>query len=164
MIMNKFPLLLAFLLLPLLSWAQQPVEMAFEHDAAGNMVRCYVVRLEQPKSEKSAKAESLELQHIASNAAAQSTAPEPEPVEVQRGERTVRIYPNPTRGQLRVEVQGDGQAYSYRLLGMGGAAIAQGQHDGGSPLPLDLSAQPDGAYLLQLIWPDDRCTYKIIKN
>ncbi|MBR7066969.1 MAG: T9SS type A sorting domain-containing protein [Bacteroidales bacterium] len=161
---NCLLLILALFLLPYAARSQQPVEMAFEHDAAGNMVRCYVVRLEQPKSEKSAKAETLAPQHIASNAAAQSTAPEPEPVEVQRGERTVRIYPNPTRGQLRVEVQGDGQAYSYRLLGMGGALIAQGQHDGGSPLPLDLSAQPDGAYLLQLIWPDDRCTYKIIKN
>ena len=160
--MNKVPLLLAFLLSPLLSWAQQPVEMAFEHDAAGNMVRCYVVRLEQPKNEQKSKTETLDHQQIASSTAAQSAAPEP--VEVQRGERTVRIYPNPTRGQLRVEVQGDGQAYTYRLLSMGGALIAQGQHDGGSPLPLDLSAQPDGAYLLQLIWPDDRCTYKIIKN
>ena len=162
--MNKFPQLLAFLLFPLLSWAQQPVEMAFEHDAAGNMVRCYVVRLEQPKSEKSNKAETLDPQHIASNAAAQSTAPEPEPVEVQRGERTVRIYPNPTRGQLRVEVQGDGQAYSYRLLGMGGAAIAQGQQTAHSPLLLDLTVHPAGAYLLHLEWPDDRSTYKIIKN
>ncbi|MBQ9469440.1 MAG: T9SS type A sorting domain-containing protein [Bacteroidales bacterium] len=160
--MNKFPLLLAFLLSPLLSWAQQPVEMAFEHDAAGNMVRCYVVRLEQPKNEQKSKTETLDHQQIASSTAAQSAAPEP--VEVQRGERTVRIYPNPTRGQLRVEVQGDGQAYTYRLLSMGGAAIAQGQHDGSSPLPLDLSAHPDGVYLLQLIWPDDRCTYKIIKN
>ena len=160
--MNKFPLLLAFLLSPLLSWAQQPVEMAFEHDAAGNMVRCYVVRLEQPKNEQKSKTETLDHQQIASSTAAQSAAPEP--VEVQRGERTVRIYPNPTRGQLRVEVKGDGQAYTYRLLSMGGAAIAQGQHDGSSPLPLDLSAHPDGVYLLQLIWPDDRCTYKIIKN
>ncbi|MBQ9469900.1 MAG: T9SS type A sorting domain-containing protein [Bacteroidales bacterium] len=160
--MKKLPQLLTFLLLPLFSMAQHPVEMAFEHDAAGNMVRCYVVRLEQPKLEKSNKAETLDHQQTASSTAAQSAAPEP--VEVQRGGRTVRIYPNPTRGQLRVEVQGDGQAYTYRLLSMGGALIAQGQHDGGSPLPLDLSAQPDGAYLLQLIWPDDRCTYKIIKN
>ena len=161
---NCLLLILALFLLPCIAHAQQPVEMAFEHDAAGNMVRCYVVRLTQPKAEKSNKAETLDPQHIASNAAAQSAVLKPESVEVQRGERTVRIYPNPTRGQLRVEVQGDTQQYTYRLLSMGGALIAQGQHDGGSPLPLDLSSQPDGAYLLQLIWPDDRCTYKIIKN
>lgn len=158
---NCLLLILALFLLPYVARSQQPVEMAFEHDAAGNMVRCYVVRLTQPKPNKQAASNAI-ADGLADKPASQATAPEP--VEVQRGERTVRIYPNPTRGQLRVEVQGDTQQYTYRLLSMGGATIAHGQHDGGSPLPLDLSAQPDGAYLLQLIWPDDRCTYKIIKN
>ena len=158
---NCLLLILALFLLPCIAHAQQPVEMAFEHDAAGNMVRCYVVRLTQPKANKQAASNAI-ADVLADKPVSQAAAPEP--VEVQRGERSVRIYPNPTRGQLRVEVQGDTQQYTYRLLSMGGALIAQGQHDGGSPLPLDLSVQPDGAYLLQLIWPDDRCTYKIIKN
>lgn len=158
---NSLLLIFALFLLPCIAHAQQPVEMAFEHDAAGNMVRCYVVRLTQPKANKQAASNAI-ADVLADKPVSQ--AAEPEPVEVQRGERTVRIYPNPTRGQLRVEVQGDTQQYTYRLLSMSGATIAQGQHDGGSPLPLDLSAQPDGAYLLQLIWPNDRCTYKIIKN
>ena len=160
---NPLLLIFALFLLPCVARSQQPVEMAFEHDAAGNMVRCYVVRLEQPKTNKQAASNAI-ADVLADKPTAQTAAPEPAPVEVQRGERTVRIYPNPTRGQLRVEVQGDTQQYTYRLLSMSGATIAQGQHDGGSPLPLDLSAQPDGAYLLQLIWPNDRCTYKIIKN
>lgn len=160
---NCLLLIFALFLLPCIAHAQQPVEMAFEHDAAGNMVRCYVVRLTQPKANKQTASNAI-TDVLADKPVSQAAAPEPEPVEVQRGERTVRIYPNPTRGQLRVEVQGDTQQYTYRLLSMGGALIAQGQHDGGSPLPLDLSAQPDGAYLLQLIWPNDRCTYKIIKN
>ena len=146
------------LLLPMLSQAQQPVEMTFEHDAAGNMIRCYVVHITQPKTDKPITPEAIAN---ANKPAAQTAAPEP--VVVQHGERTVRIYPNPTQGQLRVEVQGNGQPYTYRLLSMSGTSITQGQHDG-SPLPLDLSPQPDGAYLLQLIWGDDRCTYKIIKN
>ena len=160
---NYLLLIFALFLLPYAARSQQPVEMAFEHDAAGNMVRCYVVRLTQPKANIQAASNAI-ADVLANKPAAQTVAPEPAPVEVQRGERTVRIYPNPTRGQLRVEIQGDTQQYTYRMLSMGGALIAQGQHDGGSPLPLDLSSQPDGAYLLQLIWPDDRCTYKIIKN
>ena len=77
----------------------------------------------------------------------------------------VIIYPNPTKGQLKIEIQGDEKItnsliYLYDLSGK--LLINKKQYD--SNIPLDLSNYSPGVYILKIIMGGKTSEWKIVKE
>lgn len=79
----------------------------------------------------------------------------------------VRLYPNPTRGEVVIELADGSELVKYVLTDASGRGIGTG-NEPASSLRLDLSGHPDGIYLLELVFQkEDRKEkrhYKIIKQ
>lgn len=79
----------------------------------------------------------------------------------------VRLYPNPTQGEVNVELADGGELVKYALTDASGRLIGSGSEPTSS-LRLDLSGHPDGVYLLEMVFQkEDRKEkkhYKIIKQ
>jgi len=78
--------------------------------------------------------------------------------------KKVIIYPNPTQGQLKIEIQGYEQTsaivYLYDLSGK--LLINKKQFD--SSIPLDLSSFTNGTYILKIVMGDKTSEWKILKE
>jgi Concanavalin A-like lectin/glucanases superfamily/Secretion system C-terminal sorting domain len=77
----------------------------------------------------------------------------------------VIIYPNPTKGQLKIEIQGNEKVtntviYLYDLSGK--LLINKKQFD--SNIPLDLSKYSPGGYILKIIMGTKTSEWKIVKE
>lgn len=76
---------------------------------------------------------------------------------------SLRLYPNPTRGEVIVETSDGSDLVRYRLSDATGKFSETGSI--GSPsLRIDLSNRPDGIYLLEVVLEIGRKYYKIIKQ
>jgi len=79
---------------------------------------------------------------------------------------TVKIYPNPTKGELTVEIGQlpEGKTASLRLYNLQGKLILQrtGLHDGSEHL--NISHHPTGVYLMKIATKDASTEWKIIKK
>ena len=79
---------------------------------------------------------------------------------------TVNIYPNPTKGDLTVEIGQlpEGRTASLLLYNLQGKLILQrtGLHDGSEHL--NIGAQPAGIYLMKIATQDSSTEWKIIKK
>jgi YD repeat-containing protein len=81
------------------------------------------------------------------------------------GNQKVLIYPNPTHGELKVEIQGFKQdtkttVYLYSLIGK----LLQIQNPTTSTFSLDLSNNAVGTYILKIVLGDKVSEWKIIKE
>ena len=80
------------------------------------------------------------------------------------GTSQVRIYPNPTHGHLKVEIQSPNESYGsievYDTQGHRIAILTNAEHEN----DIDLSPQPNGIYLMRLSIGDEVSTWKIIKK
>jgi len=78
---------------------------------------------------------------------------------------TVRIYPNPTKGDLTVEIQQlpEGKTAEIRLYSMSGSLIQQKTVAGGAE-HFNIGNQPAGIYLLRITAGDSSTEWKIIKQ
>jgi len=81
------------------------------------------------------------------------------------GKREVLIYPNPTKGALKIEIRGSLPAnpVQYVLTDLNGHVLAATQ-TGGSTLIYDMNSYPAGIYFLQLTVDGVRSEWKIIKE
>jgi YD repeat-containing protein len=79
---------------------------------------------------------------------------------------SVKIYPNPTKGELMVEIEQlpEGKTASLWLYSSQGKLILQrtGLHGGSERL--NISNQPTGIYLMKIATQDSSTEWKIIKN
>jgi hypothetical protein len=77
----------------------------------------------------------------------------------------VKIYPNPTEGQLRLEIVGidENDNVSYSLINLNGQTLIY-QPQGTADEMLNLSPYPSGVYILRLNIKGDIIDYKIIKQ
>jgi len=79
---------------------------------------------------------------------------------------SVKIYPNPTKGELTVEIGQlpEGKTASLWLYGLQGKLILQrtGLHDGSEHL--NISHHPTGVYLMKIATQDSSTEWKIIKK
>ena len=80
-------------------------------------------------------------------------------------EKNVVIYPNPTRGQLVIEIQN----YDLETLGDISIYTATGlllekKEITGSNIPFDIGNQPDGMYLLHIKMDGKISSWKIMKQ
>ena len=81
------------------------------------------------------------------------------------GERNVIIYPNPTRGMIRIEFQGYGDIENGRLLlyDIQGRLLRQ-VNNVEATTTLDLTPYPAGIYILHLMAGFERSEWRIIKQ
>lgn len=144
-------LLLAILAVTLTELAAQSsvYGVAYEYDGAGNRTGRRMTTITLP-SAKTAQLDSADIK----------------PLEEGLGDATVRIYPNPTKGMLRVEIAGDAidQLYTAQLYSQSGNLIESRQLTGNGHWPVDLTGQPSGYYILVLQTGNNKKSYKIIKQ
>lgn len=82
------------------------------------------------------------------------------------GEDEIIIYPNPTKGNLQIEIRGDSDEinYSYSLYGIKGNLLFNGDVNSYETFPLRMEHLNTGVYLLILKSSDEVSKYKIIKE
>ena len=78
---------------------------------------------------------------------------------------SVKIYPNPTKGDLTVEIHNlpEGKAANLRLYDMSGSLILQ-KTEVRDTERLNISNRPDGIYILKITSGDSTTEWKIIKQ
>lgn len=120
-------------------------QVTFGYDAAGNRISRTITL---PKKTLVTKADSTE-----------------KPVSEVLGELQVKIYPNPTKGQLSVQVTGlnDGVIGTLGIFSMQGQLLLSGKASS-YRTDLDISGQPAGTYILRINVGGKNTTWKIIKE
>ncbi len=123
-------------------------KVVYDYDQAGNRTgRQYV---EIPLANKSARI----------------NAPDPEPFVDQVGEKAIQIYPNPTRGNLKINIVGSDEDVNYRfgLYDMQGRELLKGAMSEYGEYPIEMGYLNSGVYMLILQSAEEKLTYKIIKE
>jgi hypothetical protein len=95
----------------------------------------------------------------------QKSAPQKQVFMDNVGEQKVLIYPNPTRGQLSVEIQGANEEtkielYLYSLSGNLLVSISPAS----SSTPIDLTKHPIGTYILKVKVGSKTSEWKVVKE
>lgn len=132
-------------------WGQSTVwGVSYQYDAAGNRIYRGMTTITLAGT-KAAKID---------------TAKQIPPVEEGLGDRTVKIYPNPTKGMLKVEITGGAEEdrYGVGLYDQNGALLKKEELTGNGSLSVDLSGKAPGRYFLLLEYGNERKSYKIIKQ
>ncbi|MFV0377412.1 MAG: T9SS type A sorting domain-containing protein [Mangrovibacterium sp.] len=96
--------------------------------------------------------------------ASKSQMLEPEELKTELGDQEIRIYPNPTKGLLRIDIPNlDGTNITLDIFDSHGRLLIRkdAQAIGNQ---LDLSAYPSGMYLLLIRTENDKQEWKIIKE
>ena len=143
--MKKIFLCFSFMLFPDFTFAQSKIGYAY--DMAGNRIKREIVI---SASRAMAKKQSFESQDFYSE---------------RLREHSVKIYPNPTQGNLRVSISSLGNSDKCHL----GVYSIQGTQilafDVNSDnANVDISNQPNGVYLLQITINGKSTTWKITKK
>lgn len=87
-------------------------------------------------------------------------------VEESIAETTMKIYPNPTKGMLRVEfgtVIGKKTIIVF-VYDMQGRVVFNSRIDGETNLPIDLTSSPNGIFIMKVIIGKQETSWKIIKE
>ena len=126
-------------------YAQQD-KITYRYDAAGNRISRTIVI-----SSRSASAPIEEEQPI---------------VYTEKfSDIQLKIYPNPTDGLLKVEINNlpESQTAQIWIYAMSGQLITSFK-DVSSTVDVDISSQPAGLYLMNIVAGEYRTTWKIIKK
>lgn len=135
--------LLGFFLVPLCSFGQ---DIAFGYDESGNRVERKVIALQAPAAivpgDETANDRTTPVLY-----------------------RELKVYPNPTLGQVRVELPftENDAPFTYRVLTATGQVILSGQSASGAA-DFDLSAQPVGIYFVTLRNASTSYNLQIVKQ
>lgn len=131
--------------------------MEFTYDASGNRtdrkeitLRSATVKEIPDEEEAFDKEETDEAPQVFTDVLAQST---------------IHIYPNPTKGLLKVEITGEreNKPISLQVYDMSGKVLVQETNVVWSTT-IDLSNQPAGIYILRLAAEKEKKEWKIIKE
>ncbi len=126
-------------------------QIFYTYDAAGNRISRIIVLPDV----RSARA----------NAEVAGEEPEMPPYTDELGELQIKIYPNPTKGHLRVDIANlaERQTAAVQVYDLRGQMLMQVQNISQSTT-LNLSEQPKGTYLLKITAGGKTATWKIIKE
>ena len=88
-----------------------------------------------------------------------------EPTEDQMGERTIKIFPNPTRGDLNVNITNlkENEHLTVTIYDMNGRTIISTPITEGSNA-VDMNTQAQGMYIMHITNGAERLVYKIVKE
>ena len=81
------------------------------------------------------------------------------------GEKEIRVYPNPTKGQLQIKIIGTSTNLpkTVTLIGMNGSVLIR-KSASDNEYTLDLSSLSSGMYILSIHMEDMKKEFKIIKE
>ncbi|WP_372776638.1 T9SS type A sorting domain-containing protein [Mangrovibacterium sp.] len=139
--------LLAALSFSISSFSQTKV-FGFGYDGSGNRIDRHLITLKS-----------------ASLASALGESQEQEVFEETLDNREIKIYPNPTKGLLRVEIplQGNEKRVVLQVYNMQGALISD-QVVSDEITQVDLYNHPPGMYLLRIASGEEVSQWKIVKE
>lgn len=128
------------------------VGVSFAYDNAGNRISRKLVTL------------TSTILHAKKNFDNTPQETEPEPIEEKLGERTITVYPNPTKGALAVGISGEILTkISIVLLNAQGVVLQNTQADS-DITTLEMSHYPSSWYILRVIADGKAIEFKIIKQ
>lgn len=135
-------LLLFFLVIPLYAVGQN--KLKYTYDDAGNRTKREIV--------------------LSSLKSAISTDETTSFIEEVSGQRIV-IYPNPTKGQLAIEIidMENSMTGNLTIFNLRGQIIAKEQISS-NRTSIDISSEPKGTYILHINIKEETSTWKIIKE
>ena len=125
----------------------------YDYDDSGNRLKRYIIPLKSAYiSNEDTLKESKEIS-------------KKEEFEEKLGEVTIRIYPNPTRGELSVEVSGPGndETVDYQLFSQTGLLLIT-KRKNGFRFTVDMERYPGGMYILRLMIKGKISQWKILKE
>lgn len=148
--LNKPCILIALLSLNLIALSGQAIH--FNYDESGNRVKRYIVL-----GKGSSSGDETSKKYEESNKSAEFT----DKLE----ELTIKIYPNPTRGQLSVEINGLGidETVDYQLFSQSGILLGTNKKNG-FYFTIDMGQYPGGLYILRLMIEGKISQWKILKE
>ena len=129
--------------------AQNALPRTYEYDDACNRIMRKTVELRQVVAQE----------QTVSPAAAEQVAY----AEQLADDFTVRILPNPTKGQVCVQFSRDVKEGYYQILNMSGQMVYQGKCSASAAM-IDFSSFPAGTYMLYLSLDGKRDTWKVVKE
>ena len=94
-----------------------------------------------------------------------NATPEPEVYDDLLAEKQIKIYPNPTRGKLAIEIVN----YNFNDVGtiqvfdMAGRLV-QNVTKLSSQLEVDITSEPPGSYIIIIVIGDEKSEWKVIKQ
>ncbi|HZL11129.1 MAG TPA: T9SS type A sorting domain-containing protein [Prolixibacteraceae bacterium] len=141
----KKKLLIGFFLSCTLVFSLYAQDVIFHYDNAGNRIE-RVIELKSAYIVKSAVVEQQVFEEILA-------------------EREIKIYPNPTEGQLSVSIRNPESLPegTITVTDMNGRTILTKRIET-ELTPVDLSARPAGYYLMKIVLGTETSTWKIIKK
>lgn len=145
--LKKTSLLLLLIFQWLIAISMYSQTVSYTYDQAGNRISRKVITLPPPpQGAKQQFSDSTVVQDM-------------------MGERTITVYPNPTRGALGVEIKGgDTEDALYITLFSGhGVQLYNGIAQPGIN-PIDVTAYPKGWYILRVQAGEERKEFKVIKE
>jgi len=127
--------------------------IGFEYDTAGNRTFRRSITIRSATVKEILDEEEMEMDE------------QPQVFTDVLAQSTIHIYPNPTKGLLRVEITGYGEnnPVSLQVYDMNGRALMQ-ESNVVSSTTIDLSSQPAGVYILRLVSDTEKNEWKIIKE
>ena len=81
------------------------------------------------------------------------------------GDRIIRIYPNPTQGLLKVDIENllKGETATISIYDMSGKQIVSKEASSFST-EMDITGHPEGVYILRIVIGDYHSEWKVIKQ
>jgi hypothetical protein len=144
-LVNPFQLTAAFIA-PVLPG----VGISYAYDLAGNRISRKLVTL------------GSNVSHVKKQNAV--SEPKSTPVEEKLGDRTITIYPNPTKGALAVGISGEILNKISITLYTAQGTVLQNKIADSDLTPLEMTIYPTGWYILRVIADGKATEFKIIKQ
>jgi len=159
---HKYLIVLVMTLVLNIGYSQQQV-ISFEYDNSGNRVLREVIEI--PAAPLANDSTTVNVEGPKSKKSSDSIAPVNPVLSSLPDGREVNIYPNPTRGQLLIEISEikEGESGKLLILSMEGKIIEQ-RAIKDKTIHVDLSRQARGNYILRLRLGEQKKEWQIVKQ
>ena len=143
--MKRVYLSFLILLFAIFQLSAQTYKVVYEYDHAGNRVSRVVISI---------------------NTRAKSVDDEISPLEQELMQCKIRVFPNPTKGFLNMEISSGEEncCYDFTLYSSSGQKLLNKKQIGNRNVSLDLSTYSTGIYILILKYGEEVVQYKIVKQ
>ena len=128
----------------------------YTYDPAGNRVARRVIYLPDEK-----KADKNNPDILSENS--QANEQNQDAFQHNLGESQIKVFPNPTRGKIMLEITGSNKNASVSVFDMSGKMVYSKKQFGSSG-QIDLSRQPNGVYVMKVLVGDKVSEWEIVKQ